>query len=521
MELYKEALSLLMERSPQLALGAHAWGSLPLQEETHPQVEVDAVDTLYLYGVGTGSAYLQYVAWLKKDPKRNLVFLEDEPGHLTSFFHLRQAIAILKDPQVHFAINVDGLSEKFPSQKIEFISLPSKKKGKTLRLKLFRETALSYALRLDRLHGYQHAHNFFQNVHHLSRSFYANRLKNTFENIPAIICGAGPSLQSSISHLKTLEQKALLIAGGSSITALHAQGILPHFGVAIDPNKEEVHRLQHCLKGFPFLYSARVHREVCPHSEGPIGYMRSQIGGSLEEWIEGALSLTDAPIGEDLPVEMMSVTGVCIAWALFLGCNPIILNGIDLAYTEGKHYAPGVTQENQIRKDETTADLILTRKGKQGKRVKTAIRWVMESSSISELAKTKKETQFIDTTVDGLGFKGIHFQPLEEVSPSWQPQDLRLKIQQAIHKASMPSDAKQVIEQEVQKLQQSLDKVIASLQVLAGEKVGSKALAEIDLEEELAARVLFYDIYQLFASGPLFWKNWLELAHKYSAVISL
>jgi hypothetical protein len=54
---------------------------------------------------------------------------------------------------------------------------------------------------------------------------------------------------------------------------------------------------------------------------------------------------------------------------------------------------------------------------------------------------------------------------------------------------------------------------------LAGDKKGSKALAEMEIKEEDAFLYLFYDIQQVLKSDDSFWKNWLNLALKYRAVL--
>lgn len=51
---------------------------------------------------------------------------------------------------------------------------------------------------------------------------------------PVIVIGSGPSLDKSLSVLKTLQRKCLLIAAGSSIGSLLRVGIRPHFHVHLE-----------------------------------------------------------------------------------------------------------------------------------------------------------------------------------------------------------------------------------------------------------------------------------------------
>ncbi len=54
------------------------------------------------------------------------------------------------------------------------------------------------------------------------------------------------------------------------------------------------------------------------------------------------------PVGPELGPEAFSVTTIAIALAVEMGCNPILLDGIDLAYTGMKRYAEGVMPSSSV-----------------------------------------------------------------------------------------------------------------------------------------------------------------------------
>lgn len=523
----KEASSLLMERFPALGLLAPSWSETEPLDEVLPPISFGKAQVLYYYGLSI-PAYFQCKEWLQQDSERQLVFLEEEPGIISSFLHRPEAIELLSHPQLHLelfsrkASEIASLAERFPMRRIEVAGLPSKKrKWRKVRLELLRKTTLSYALHLDRLHGYQPFENFVQNVRRMASSFYANALKDAFKDVPAVICGAGPSLQQSMDVLRQVEKKALLIAGGSTLAALSSQGVLPHFGMAIDPNLEEYRRMKNSFAfEVPLLYSTRVHPAIFQTCNGPFGYMRAGIGGAPELWIEEELGLLDPLIGHFLSPESISVTGICVAWAQFLGCNPILLNGVDLAYTGNRRYAAGVTEEEElafqaIDAEKSAADRIIKRKSRTGKPVYTAIRWVMESASISYFAKKHPEIRFINTTEGGIGFKGIDYMSLAEAVKEFSEREIRKMVYEKIGSAPMPAGAGKVIEEKMGELRASLLRVIDALKIIAGEKKGSAALAEMEMKEETAYLYLFYDIHHVLKPGPDFWKEFLKLAEKY------
>ena len=527
-----------MERFPKLAL---------LLNFSHPQNEIEEsfslpeltnVDILYFYGIATGSPYSSLKEWLHKNPERRLVFLSDD---FNTFLQSEKGEEILLDSQVVLDLpsEVDTLVEKFPFSKIEVscFSVFRTKKFQSLRLEILRKTTLSHALHLDRLHGYQPFINFLRNIRQLPLSFYANGLKGKFRGIPAIVCGAGPSLEKAIPYLKKMEQKGLIIAGGSTLAALSSQGITPHFGMAIDPNLEEFKRLKNSFSfEVPFLYSTRVFPEVFQTCNGPFGYMRSGIGGLLELWMEEKLGLTDPLLGEHLSCDSISVTSICVAWAEFLGCNPIVLSGVDLAYTDQKQYASGVKITDEILfKDlnsTSACNKLYKRKNQKGKTIYTAVRWLMERDSLSHFAKMHCDKQFINTTENGLKIQNILYKPLGELLDSFGDFDSQLRVQEEIFLSPMPLESKKIIENELKELSASLDRVVAHLTILSQRP---SVLDEFELIEESAYSYIFYDVDsilnqeldQIFPCWPATdpairiqqkWRLFLDLAKKYQRV---
>ncbi len=517
-----------MERFPRFALEIPRGEMNPSPKETAAPVDLEGVEVFYFYGIGQGEGYFLSRDWLKKAPERRLVILEDDLHCIASFLHSKEAKRILKDPQLILErFDAQALSVAFPVSRIEAAALPSKGRLKKWKEELFRKTAFAHSLHLDRLHGYQPFQNFARNLRRLPESFYANRLQGKFQNVPAIICGAGPSLSKAIPTLRTLGNKALLIAGGSTLAALSSQGINPHFGMAVDPNLEEYRRLKNSFAfEVPLLYSTRVFPAVFQTASGPFGYMRSGIGGVPEVWLEEELGLLDPMIGTDLSSDAISVTSICLAWAHFLGCNPILLSGVDLAYTSNQRYAPGVADEGVDLKEKcAAADRIVKRKGHNGAPVYTAVRWLMESAAFSDFAKKHPETSFINTTEGGLGFKKIPYLPLDKAVQSFPALEtsLRAKVALEIAVAPMPLNTAEVIQNKMAELETSLGRIVGHLEILAKEKPGSAALAEIELMDEMAYPYLFYDALAVIEkereAPEKKWKLFLQLAKRYEFVL--
>jgi hypothetical protein len=515
------------ERFGRLRLLSYEWepekpNSIDLAD-WRASLSLDAIEVLYVIGVGDGSPYEPLRTWLVGDPKRRLVFLEKEGSLLASLFE--QEHPLLADPQVDLEwLNgneaLQAVAERHPAEKIEVVALPGID-PKKIRLQLLRKTTLSYSIYLDRLYGYQHFHNFVRNVPRLKGAFYANSLRNAFPGTTAIICGAGPSLEQAIPLLKELEGRALILAGGSAIAALSGKGIDPHFGLAVDPNLEEVHRFKNSFAfEMPLLTSTRLHPDVYNTCNGPFGHLRSGVGGAPEIWLEEELGLTDPLLGQNLDDESISVTSIALAFAQMIGCTTILLAGMDLAYTNGQRYAPGISSETirfrEIESQKRAMDRILRRKDKNGRPVQTAVRWVMEAFALSHYAKSHPEIRWINTTDGGLPIPRFQQLPLSEAISTFctEQTDLRGLIARSIALNPMPDPTAKLEE-----LKSSLIRIVAHLEILAGEKPGSKALAELELFEELAASLLFYDIQRIIdREQPVDrWAFFLSLARKYAS----
>ncbi len=533
--MYRSHLALLMEKSPLLALRAP---SFPLQEtpsqdfSSWPAVFPN-VNILYLYGLDL-KAYELLHPWLQSNPSRKAIFLENQEGIISAFLHTNGATAFLSDAQVelHFLPKgaslqqtLQALAETHPVDSLDCIALPSRKTSyfRSLKLQLLRKTLLSHAIMKDRCHGYQLFYNFVQNAPQTQNSFYFNALRGTFSSIPAIICGAGPSLASAFHILSSLENRALIFACGSAIAACSKAGITPHFCVAVDPNEEEFFRLKNSFSfEVPLLYSLRVHPHVFSTLNGPFGYVRSQFSDISQLWLEEELHFSDPLIGHQLSSESISVTSMAVAAAEWLGCPSILFAGLDMAYTGDQRYcsAVGVSETPPKKLPQTVSDRLLAKKDRQGKKVHSAVRWVMESSSLSHYAKLHPHVQFINTTDGGIGFQSIPYQPLAEAIQSFpQEHDLRGLLHAAISSAPMPTLP---ILQKLAELRTSLLNVIDYLHILSGSKPGSTVLAEIEMKEELAFSVLFYDIFRILphmAPHESKWEAFLELAQKYLAVM--
>lgn len=533
-----EIAELFAERFPRYGLLLCEWNEcarLDGFQEKFDQQEISIprqTEVLYLYGI-SGPLSSEIWEWLKEDPSRRLVFLEPSTSHIIRFLQMELAREILECRQieiVHLPPRellgkvLQELAEAYPVRGVQVeLFLPyDRRKFQRVKISLLRKTGFAHAHYLDRLHGHIPFAHLLKNLRRIPDAFYANGLKGAFSGVPAIVCGAGPSLMASLETLRGLEDRALILAGGSAIAVLSHHGIVPHFCLAIDPNPDELARLKNSFAfEVPFLFSTRLIPEAFATCNGPFGYLRTGMAGIPELWFDEQLGLNDPILGEKLPPEALSVTALSAAFAHHLGCNPIIFDGVDLAYTENRRYADGVFAKDSEEECLQPIDRELLKRSKEGKAVQSAVRWVMEASALSRFARRCKGRRWINCTRGGLGLKGVEEMPLSEV-PFSQEWDLRSKIHCAILKSPMPENARSILEEKVNELKESLQAVLAHLEVMIHEKsFGLRALAELELKEELAYAILLFDAEKTIriALGCVddyaFWKAVQELAKRY------
>ena len=396
------------------------------------QVNLDRLEVIYLYGVGLGHYAKALLEWLSRDVKRDLVLIEDDLEVLRLLLQTEGAHMLIDHPQIHLRVMVDPklwkrfLEERaaeFPYERSDLIPLEHYKKRRPervreMRLHLLRKVTVWDAIHKEDLYHFVLSKNVLSNFSKIGKAFYANRLKDAFQGIPAVICGAGPSLKGELTVLRRLEERALIFAGGSAVTGLNHLKVSPHFCVAVDPSVEEAHRFEKrgTLKT-PLLYTNRLHPAVFKMCHGPLGYIHTKTGGPLEAFWEKELGIEPLPLKGGFDIEALSVTTVCLELATTMGCNPIYLVGVDLAFTNNRIYTEGVVETDllssfKLSDEARSSEQPLLRKDRHGKQVYTLVKWIMESETISRFVESHPHTTYINSTSGGIGFPNLPYQKL-------------------------------------------------------------------------------------------------------------
>lgn len=398
-------------------------------EEWRNSLALDGVEVLYVYGVGLGYHYLSLKKWLKEKRERTVVFFEEDLTLLQELFKLPQGIDLLQNSQVHIELLskpfswkkvLDEAIRRWVSDRVEFTSIASYAKGqekkiKKIRLELLRKSALMCVAMTECLHYHRLMENISLNFLEVPKSFHVNHWKNICKGIPAIICGAGVSLAEAMETIKSLENKALIIAGGSAITALTHVGIRPHIAIALDPNDEEYGRIKasSCFE-IPFVYSSRLQKEVLTSTNVTSGYLCSDTGGAFEKWLQDELKIGGDTLGPELGMEALSVTTLAAPLAHYLGCGPILFCGVDLSYKNMQRYPEGVIASakvflEEIQSERRSMEKLVRKKNLEGEMVYSLVKWVMEANCLGSYAKKNKDAKFFNASFQGLPIPSVPY----------------------------------------------------------------------------------------------------------------
>jgi antitoxin component YwqK of YwqJK toxin-antitoxin module len=490
--------------------------------EWFASLNLGKVEVLYVFGLGLGYYYDALLPWLRSNKDHTAVFIEDDLALLKEFFQTERAEQMLEDSQVHVIHVSDGdpkndaideIYWNFAMTKATVSALKSYQENKNeVYQALCHEISYSADLKralLDEYLGYGAPYfaNCYRNLLRLPDSYLGDHLFGQFKGIPAIICGAGPSLEKNGPLLKQLGTRALIFAGGSSINILNAMSIQPHFCVGIDPNDAQQVRLR-SNQAFevPFFYRQRLNYHAFRTVHAPHLYITGSGGYDIAEYIEKKLDI----VGKNFE-EGHNVVNFAMEIAYQMGCYPLIFVGMDLAFTDRKTYSSGVTFDPSV--EQRTLDeyasfetVGLKRQDIFGQPIYTLWKWVAESEWIGAWGKIHSDSLLINCTEGGLGFPEVENRPLGEAIAEYlgKERDLQGLIHSEIQSSRQPQITTEKVAALMQELRDSLKRCCSDFEVLSTDlerikkktaeeqkpfphaQSGQAALVELELAEEPA-----------------------------------
>ena len=184
--------------------------------------------------------------------------------------------------------------------------------------------------------------NTIRNLRHVVRGPNPERLRGRCRGVPAVVVGAGPSLDQNASALRALEGRALIIATDTAWRPLVTAGVSPHLVVALDPT----------IANGRHLMGVTARRDTWIVAEGSVDPVAlAGLSGRVAAFRVGAHH--PWPWLQQLGVDRLllrawgSVLTSAFDLALVCGCDPIVFVGADLGFTGGQPYCRGTSMETE------------------------------------------------------------------------------------------------------------------------------------------------------------------------------
>jgi len=375
-------------------------------------------DAIFVYGEASDKFYSFLKDWLLDKKNRKLYFLEDSKD---SFNKSKDAIDQIFQTKASFVF-IEDIEKDLKKIAWDFVYLNIKcvKSSKETRDDNFSKIATL----LENFHlganltSYLYSDfgiNIFENVYNnllkTDEIYLFEDLKDKFKDKPAVIVGAGPSLEKNAHFLKQMYDKALIFAGGSALNILSNKNIRFHFGSSVDQKPYFKKFKQNNIFEKPFFYQNQINHHNFSLVNGKKILLSDYGLYPMKRWIYEKLN-----IEQNIIEAGWTVTTFLIKIAKFLGCDPIITVGLDLSFKNNK-YAKGAVKTKDNYKQIKAKDI-------NNLDVYTQKDWILAKNWVEEFAKTNKDTTFINATEGGLKIENLKNLKLLDVLNDFEKNDL-------------------------------------------------------------------------------------------------
>lgn len=276
--------------------------------------------------------------------------------------------------------------------------------------------------------------NIIRNVPMLLNNPNASALKGLLSQIPAFVIGAGPSLDRNIEQLMRVGDRAVIIATDTVFNKLRKLGIEPHLVVTTDPtplNARHFTGLEE-LQETILVFSPSVYYKILRELKGtkvsvplPASRFLRTLTGVLGDQ---SYMKTGTNVGQ-----------TCFNLAGFLGCDPIVLVGMDLSFPAqgGTTHASGTAWRRNITLSQTPGKMMVELisdkpeleefdpiliTDNQGGKVATSKFWLAYLRSLEEEVRVTP-AKVINATEGGARVEGTEVRPLAQVIDEFCHQD--------------------------------------------------------------------------------------------------
>ena len=394
---------------------------LGVAQRAAEKIEIDQEGVFVVLGMGLG--YLPLVLCDQLVVNSSLVIFEADPGiFLTAMNHVdltpllqSPRVRILVGPHVGIAGECFQLLVRNGGKSVRAIRYepamrlnPALYKEKLEKeLIQYTEAATMNVSTLNRF-GALFSRSTLEAVPHIISGYGINQLKDRFPGIPAILVAAGPSLQKNVQYLQQAKGRAVIICGDTVLGYLLSRNIKPDFVVSVDAQEMTFSKYHGAdiPDDIALVFHPGCNDKIFKQFPGP--KFVSATSMPTYQWLQHCWTDKGSIDGENQCQMHMAFT-----FAQRIGCDPIILIGQDLCFTDDLMHVKGgsyLTKENEaahVEKGLPTQNVF-------GERVKTYTTFLNYRSTFERKGKEILGT-FINATEGGLPIEGAENRRLEDV----------------------------------------------------------------------------------------------------------
>ena len=301
---------------------------------------------IFLYGCGFGYALFELFA--QKPPHALVIVYEWDICLFKAMLYYFDLSDLIQTQKVVFFIGNDSclkkqLLELFGTMLFDITTFPTvmftlsaarnfKKEYLEIHRCIFEE--LSYITSCignshqDDMTGLR---NLLANTKEVLKSPYLSSMKDKYRGVPAIIVSNGPSLDKSMPLLRQIQGRCLMLCAESAIVPLTKNGIKPDVMCALERTKTN----------YFYHFENRNHSpDIALFALGMVDprIFRSFAGEKIPIFRkgEGLNRWFNRQLGDGSELDSgASVAHLAVSAAIYLGADPIIFVGQDLAYGQG------------------------------------------------------------------------------------------------------------------------------------------------------------------------------------------
>lgn len=251
--------------------------------------------------------------------------------------------------------------------------------------------------------------NNYKNIDVMVSSNSIKEIEGKYKGYPAIIVASGPSLDKNIDKLKLAQEKALIISCDASLDACIANDVKPDAIASIErdaPTYEFYYKGKQFDKDLVLVGPTVLWPEIYKEFPGKRIVMSKNDVGVDGWWSEHFENVDFVSMG-------FSCANVALAVAKRAGCNPIILMGQDLAYTDDKKHSNQTHTEFEGENDNSESDGNMV-EDIYGNLLSTDIVYNLFRVWIENLITGNSEITVIDATEGGAKIQGSKIMTLED-----------------------------------------------------------------------------------------------------------